>query len=144
MALQTKRIFEIMLISALRFCSEPVSKNLFLPSNVALQNFYGSSKGSKSAPNSVLDQLNQRLLKESSAPPHPQVSAGDRAADSSAELNAIDDPERSQLLSSNPAEQDLMTFDRLPLALLDSVLFPGWSTPFYIYEPCYRLMVRSR
>ncbi|CAM6116713.1 unnamed protein product [Calypogeia fissa] len=125
------------------FLDESVSKNLFLPSNTVLQSFYGSSKGSQVPPNSLLEQLSRRLLRESAAPPRPQLSAADRPADPAVELNAIDDPERSQLLSSNPPEGDLSALDRLPLALLDSVLFPGWSMPFYIYEPCYRLMVRQ-
>lgn len=127
----------------LRFCSEPISKNLFLPNNITLQNAFGSSKGSKVPPSSLLEQLNERLLKESAAPPQqPEVLAVDRLANPAVELNAGDDLVRSQLLSSHGvAEDDFGVLDKLPLALLDSVLFPGWSRAFYVFEPCYRLMV---
>ncbi|CAM6042879.1 unnamed protein product [Sphagnum compactum] len=39
--------------------------------------------------------------------------------------------------------EELANPERMPLALFDAVLFPGWSLPFHIYEPCYRFMVRQ-
>lgn len=39
--------------------------------------------------------------------------------------------------------EELANPERMPLALFDAVLFPGWSLPFHIYEPCYRFMVST-
>jgi hypothetical protein len=39
--------------------------------------------------------------------------------------------------------EKLANLERMPLALFDVILFPGWSLPFHINEPYYYFMVST-
>lgn len=72
-------------------------------------------------PRNVLEYLNQHIMRNSAGKVVPPESL---ASQSDASLKSM--------------TKDL---DRLPLALFDAVIFPGWSMPIHIYEPRYRIMV---
>ncbi|KAL2642833.1 hypothetical protein R1flu_010420 [Riccia fluitans] len=119
------------------FLDEPTSAKLFLPKNVTAQHLSFQTRNSSSGQSTgILDQLNKQLLKENRV---PSVLRGALVSDTASysENKTID------VGVSKGFTEDPQTSDKLPLALFDAVLFPGWSLPFYIFEPCYRAMVRQ-
>ncbi|BFI28098.1 hypothetical protein MPTK2_2g16260 [Marchantia polymorpha subsp. ruderalis] len=129
------------------FLDEAISTKLFLPKNVAVQHLFSSPGSSVPGASSlVLDQLNRKLMKENVGRAFRESATESEMATSShkktVELGGLSvDPKDCSAVRSS-CRKDAGTLERLPLALFDSVLFPGWSMPFHIFEPCYRSMVR--
>ncbi|KAG6547268.1 hypothetical protein Mapa_011204 [Marchantia paleacea] len=129
------------------FLDEAISAKLFLPKNVAVQHLFLSPGSSVPGASSlILDQLSRKLMKENtgravrkSATVSEMVTSSDKKTVELGGLS-VDRKDCSAVLSGS--RKNAGTLERLPLALFDSVLFPGWSMPFHIFEPCYRAMVR--
>ncbi|KAJ7535116.1 hypothetical protein O6H91_12G018800 [Diphasiastrum complanatum] len=148
------------------FLDDNVSKSLFLPRNVILEHSMFSQRASSVDPMLILQQLNLFLMR------HTNISSGVTMPASlvrnARQENAVEvvknrenmdvsitkmdilGKEGSQVYESLSSmainsgdENNLRQCEMLPLALFDAVLFPGWSMPFYIYEPCYKFMVRQ-
>ncbi|KAL3696148.1 hypothetical protein R1sor_010224 [Riccia sorocarpa] len=119
------------------FLDEPTSARLFLPKNLTAQHlFFQTGTNSSGQSSAILERLSKQLLKvEAFSSVSKDASVSNTATYSDQKTIEVG-------VSRTVIEEQEMS-DRLPLALFDAVLFPGWSLPFYIFEPCYRAMVRQ-
>ncbi|XP_024516221.1 uncharacterized protein LOC112341049 isoform X1 [Selaginella moellendorffii] len=145
-------------ISGHNFFDNAISNSLFFPKNAAAER-HTSPRSAPVDPGSLLKRLHTYLLRHSKV----QTQAGGaRASGSSEQDNALKVTNGSNCCTTTsvevkssyevpatatpaPAPYESHCSDssvKMPLALLDTVLFPGWSMPLHMHEPRYRHLVR--